>query len=228
MSQDKKIAVVIGATGNLGRAIVLELEKCGFWVDPLWLGEGRPDVTLHDAFKSLPPKIDAAIYLAGINAIFPAEDLEEVVWDKVFDINLKGAFRFAKAAYPSLTKVECSSFITISSIMVTHPYPGRLAYAASKAGLESMTRCLAVEWGKKGVSSHTLRLGHISGLMKSTVANPKILESVKSLTPSGNLIEPESVASYIGWLVNGGIKSVNGMVSDFEPGYTINRWPLNS
>ncbi|PIS11726.1 MAG: hypothetical protein COT73_02410, partial [Bdellovibrio sp. CG10_big_fil_rev_8_21_14_0_10_47_8] len=202
-------------------------EKEGFRVDPTWSSSARPDATKRESYKNLPAKIDAAIYLAGINAVSEAENITDEIWDKVFDVNLKGALYFAQAAFPALKAAKPSCFISISSIMVTHPYPNRIPYAASKAGLESLTRCLAVEWGKHGISSHTLRLGHISGLMKSTVTNPKLLDAVKKRIPAGELIQTDQVASYIAWLAKGGAKSVNGTVIDFDPAYTINRWPLD-
>jgi NAD(P)-dependent dehydrogenase (short-subunit alcohol dehydrogenase family) len=89
-----------------------------------------------------------------------------------------------------------------------------------------MIRGLAVEWGQYGIAAHALRLGHMSGLMKTTAANPKLLDAVKQRTPLRRLIMPEEVASYIVWLAQGGCYSVSGSVIDFDPAYTINRWPL--
>lgn len=226
MSKEKKVAVVVGATGNLGKAIAADLAEAGFELDPIWMTENRPDSTKAESYSNLPAKIHAAVYVAGINEVCAAESLTEEAWDRVFDINLKGAFLFAKAAFPAMRAAESSCMINISSIMTQHPYPNRIAYAASKAGLEAVTRCLAVEWGKYGISSSSIRLGHISGLMKSTKTNPKLLDAVKKNTPSGKLIEPKDVASYVTWLAKGGIHSVNGSVIDFEPAYTLNRWPL--
>ena len=110
--------------------------------------------------------------------------------------------------------------------MTTHPYPYRSAYASSKSGLEGLTRALAVEWGRYKISTHCIRLGHLSGLMKTTPSNPQLLEAVRLLTPSKKLIDPIDVAKYILWLAEDGSKSVSGSVIDFDPAYTINRWPL--
>lgn len=222
----KKTAVVVGATGNLGQAICTALEAKGFHIDEVWRSENRPDCTKAESYNRLPAKIDAAIYVAGINRVTKAEELTEDTWDEVFNINLRGAFLFASKAFPAMKAAGKSCFVTISSIMVTHPYPGRLPYAASKAGLEAMTRSLAVEWGPHGIATHSLRLGHVTGLMKSTVANPKMLDAVREKVPGGKLIPPEDVASYITWLAEGGAHSMNGAVAEFDPAYAINRWPL--
>lgn len=223
-----KTAVIVGATSNIGQAICQEFQHAGFELDSQWLDANRPDVRLADSYKHLPDKIDVAIYLAGVNHIAKAEELAEADWDRVLEVNLKGAFLFAKAAFPALKAAGASSFIVISSIMVTHPYPGRIAYAAAKAGLEAMTRTLAVEWGEHGIATHALRLGHTEGLMKSTVAKPGLLDAVKEHSPLGKLISPQDIASYLLWLAQGGCHATSGSIIDFNPGYTINRWPLNN
>lgn len=221
-----KIAVVVGGTGLIGKAVCAALTEAGYTLDPVWLQADHPDATRAESYSSLPGKIDAAIYLAGINKVGKMESLSEADWDSVVDVNLKGAFLFFKAAFPALKASGRSCAIAISSIMATHPYPGRAPYATAKAGLEGLVRALAVEWGEYGIATHALRLGHMKGLMRTTVANPKLLESVAQHSPLGQLISPEEVASYILWLAQGGCHSVSGSVIDFDPAYTINRWPL--
>ena len=101
-----------------------------------------------------------------------------------------------------------------------------MAYAATKSALEGLTRELAVEWGEHGISTHCLRLGHLSKLMKTTEFNPKMFPIIQKRIPSGRLIEPEDVASYILWLAEGGAKAVSGTVIDFDPAYIINIKPI--
>lgn len=221
-----KNAVIVGATGNLGQAVSKVFQEAGYNLDQQWLFSNRPDVTLAESYDSLPDKIDAAIYIAGVNPVSLAENLSEENWDLAHNVNLKGAYLFAKSAFPALKKSGRSSFIVISSIMVTHPYKERLAYATAKAGLEAMARVLAVEWGEYGISTQAIRLGHLAGLMKSTQTAPKLLTAVKQHMPQGKLIEPSEVAKYILWLADGGCASVTGNVTDFDPAYTINRWPV--
>lgn len=223
----QKIAVVIGATGSLGSSVCQALENQGYLIDETWTSKDRPDARFEASYSNLPKRIDAAIYLAGINHISNAENLSEEDWDKVIDINLKGAFLFFKAAFPGMKAAGRSTAIAISSIMASHPYPGRLAYSASKAGLEGLVRALAIEWGMHGIATHALRLGHLSGLMKSTPTNPKLLDAVRALTPGRNLISPDDVGNYIMWAINGGAHNITGSTIDFDPGYTLNRWPIN-
>lgn len=226
LSSAKKIAVVIGTTGNIGKALVKALIAEGYDIDQTWLGENRPDVRDPLSYAHLPPKIDLAVYLAGITHNDAAEELTEEKWDEIIDINLKGAFLFARAAFPALKAAQSSAFVAMSSINATHPYPRRIAYSASKAGIEGLVRELAVEWGKHGIATHAIRLGHLSGVMKSSVMNTAVLDAVKAKIPSGKLIPPEAVADYIVWLGKGNAQYVSGGVIDFDPAYTINRYPL--
>lgn len=223
---NKKIAVVVGATGNIGKAVVQALSKEGYEIDPMWLRADHPDVRKPSAYEHLPSKIDLAVYLAGITHNDATEELSEEKWDEIIDINLKGAFLFAKAAFPAMKAAGQSAFIAMSSINATHPYPRRIAYSASKAGIEGLVRELAVEWGKYNIATHAIRLGHLSGVMKSSVMNAAVLDAVKAKIPSGKLIPPEAVADYIIWLGKGGAQYISGSVIDFDPAYMINRFPL--
>lgn len=225
-SNTKKVAVVVGATGNIGKALVQLLSQEGYDIDPVWLGADHPDVRNPSSYAHLPPKIDLAVYLAGITHNDAAEELSEEKWDEILDINLKGAFLFAQAAFPAMKAAGLSVFVAMSSINATHPYPRRVAYSASKAGVEGMVRELAVEWGKHGIATHGIRLGHLSGIMRSSVINTAVLDAVKAKIPSGKLIPPEAVANYIVWLGEGNAQYVSGSIIDFDPAYMINRFPL--
>lgn len=225
-STTKKTAVVVGATGNIGKAVVHALSNEGYEIDPVWLGADHPDVRRSSSYEKLPSKIDLAVYLAGITHNDAAEELSEEKWDEIIDINLKGAFLFAKAAFPAMKTAGQAAFVAMSSINATHPYSRRIAYSASKAGIEGLIRELAVEWGKHGIATHAIRLGHLSGVMRSSVMNAAVLAAVKAHIPSGKLIPPEAVADYIVWLGKGNAQYVSGSVIDFDPAYMINRFPL--
>jgi len=226
IGRKQKNAVVIGANGNLGKVLCKLLKENGYRVDPIWLKDDHPDASKAASYKNLPETIDLAVYLPGLNAIRNTEELNEKDWDAVFNVNLKGAFLFAKAAFSAMKKNGGATFVAISSIMVTHPYSHTLAYTASKAGLEGLTRELAVEWGQYGISANCIRLGHLTDPMRTTPRNDHLLTAVRVKTPSHRLIQHTDVASYILWLAEGGSKAISGSIIDFDPAYTINRWPL--
>jgi len=222
-----KTAVVVGAGGNIGTALQQHLSMSGYLLDKKWLTSHRPDVRELSAFDSFPDVVDLAVYVAGINNVKPVSELTVDEWNEVLDVNLGAAFRFAKHLEPALRRSEAPHLVFLSSIMVTHPYPNRSAYAASKGGLEAFSRSLAVEWGEF-CTTYALRLGHVSGLMKSTRANPNLLEEVRERTPSGMLLDPKLVASFIVSAHSSGHRQLNAAIIDMDHGYTVNRWPLSA
>jgi len=223
---ERKTAVIVGANGHLGKATCDALEAVGYEIDPVWRSSERPDAALASSYRSLPPKIHFAAYLAGVNVVEDTQNLSEDDWARVLATNLTGAFLFAKAAFPAMAAAGRSVFVGVSSINVMHPYPRRIAYVASKAGLEGMIRELAVEWGPQGIATHCIRLGHLEQFMRTTKPNPAFLEAVKAHTPSKELIPADAVGSYMAWLATGGARYISGSVLDFDPAYVINRIPL--
>lgn len=209
-------AVVIGGNGNIGTAVSRHLESLNY---ECFIPPG--DATEPGYYDNVPADIDAAIYLPGISILAPITELTNDNWETVIRVNLTGAFLLAKHVFHGLQERE-GCFITISSILSQHPYPNRVAYAAAKCGLEGLTRGLAVE----GLFTHCIRLGHLATFTSSWPKNRKVLEAVQERTPSKRLVTAEEVASYIGWLTEGGCKAVSGSVIDFDPAFCINRWPL--
>jgi len=204
-----KNALVVGVTGNIGTALCPILEKKGFRV---FSGIGVPD-TIH-----------SIIYLAGINHVGPIEETSDKILDDIVRINLTGPVIIARDLSQRLT--NGSSFIVISSIMATHPYPHRSLYAMTKAGLEGLTRALAVEWGERGISTYCIRLGHLDKFMRSSEPNPDLLRAVRNSTPSKRLVKSEEIASLIADLSDNVCPAMSGSVIDFDYGYTLNRYPL--
>jgi len=221
----KKTAVIIGATGNLGSAIVAALEKVGYDLDPVWKSEGHPDATLASSYAQLPARIDLAVYAAGINLVKPAQEISDEEWDQVLRVNVTGAFYFARAAFEGL-KAAKGTLVMISSMNAQTPYPNRAAYTTSKAALEGLTKQLAIEWGEHGISTHAIRLGPLNKLMKTTKANPLMLEATKKRLPQHELIPPEAVGDYIAALGTGIAPWVTGAVIDFDAGFALNAYPL--
>jgi NAD(P)-dependent dehydrogenase (short-subunit alcohol dehydrogenase family) len=166
-----------------------------------------------------------AVYVAGINLVKPVHQVTDEEFDQVMNVNLRGAFLFARAAFQGL-KTTKGTFVTISSMNSHFPYPNRAAYCTSKAALEGLTKALAVEWAEHGISTHAIRLGPLNKLMKTTKANPLILEAVKNRLPQHELIPPEAVAHYIVMLGSGVARWMTGAVIDFDAGFTLNVYPL--
>ncbi len=217
-------AVIVGGTGGLGSAVVGSLRN-DYVFDKKWLSDERPDVMDESAYDHINDSVDLAIYFAGTNITKPIEEISSEELDKIFSVNILGAFNFVKNLKNKMLDSYNPTFIFASSIMVNHPYPNRTAYASTKAAIEGLSNALSIELGVEGISSVCLRLGHLNSLMKSTVTNPQLLESVKSKAPQGNLMDSESIGEII-LNIHNFSNMFNGSVIDLDGGYTKNIWPI--
>src|SRR5207245_11315475 len=86
-------------------------------------------------------------------------DLDEAVWDKILEVNLKGPFLLSQRVAPLMVAARRGSIINVSSVGGLNPFPGLGAYAVSKAGLNCLTKVLARELGPAGVRVNTLAPG---------------------------------------------------------------------
>lgn len=118
--------------------------------------------------------LDAVISNAGIAIAGRLTDADEEAWDRVFDVNVRGAWLLARAAHPHLT-ASGGSFTAVASMSGVEPYPGTGAYSASKAALIMMVRTLALEWAESGVRANCVS----PGLFLSSMTEPIYADAAK-------------------------------------------------
>ena len=97
-------------------------------------------------------RLDILVNNAGIGPLAPAEEYPTEEWDRTLGINLRAAFLFARAAGRPMIAQKSGRIINMASMAASIGIAGHVAYCASKAGLLGMTRCMALEWGPKGLT----------------------------------------------------------------------------
>jgi glucose 1-dehydrogenase len=112
--------------------------------------------------------LDALISNAGIAVAGRLTVADEADWDRVFDVNVKGAWLLARAAYPHLVESR-GNFLAVASMSGVEPYPGTGAYSASKAALIMMVRTLALEWAEAGVRANAISPGLFLSAMTAPI-----------------------------------------------------------
>jgi len=173
-------------------------------------------------------RLDILVNAAGINYRRPLETFTEDDWDKLMAINLKGAFFAAQEAVSFMRRQGSGRIINVGSIAFDIVVPNVALYAISKGGMRGMTRALAVDLAKDGITVNAIAPGRFWTQMTDAVfSKPDLYESAVSVIPMGRPGIPSDLAgativlasdagSYItgqtifvdgGWTVNGGVKA---------------------
>ncbi len=165
-------------------------------------------------------KIDVLINNGGIVQDALISKMTEEQWDRVININLKGAFNCIQAVVESMAGQGSGVIINTSSVVGLYGNIGQANYSAAKAGLIGLTKTLAKELGKKGIRINAVAPGFIMTPMTSNVPE-KILEVMKEKTPLRRLGKAEDVAHAYLYLASDEANFVNGAVLSVDGGLVI-------
>ena len=234
---DGKLAIVTGAARGIGQAIALKLASEGADialcdVEKEWLSETASQVaakgrrvecyavdvvnaaavqTAVDQIAEKFGKIDILINNAGITRDTLLVRMSEEDWDKVLQVNLKGAFLFTKAVARPMMKQRSGAMVNVASIIGLIGNAGQCNYAASKAGLIALTKSVAKELGARNVRANAVAPGFIKTKMTEKLTEEvqkKMLEAI----PLGRFGLPEDVANVVLFLASDSASYVTGQV----------------
>jgi glucose 1-dehydrogenase len=145
--------------------------------------------------------LDAVVSNAGITSPAPLAELELEAWDKVMNINLRGGWLLAKAAYPHLKESQ-GGMVLIASMSGMNPHRGMGSYSATKAGTIILGQQLAQEWAVDGIRVNIVSPGMIrTPLTESTYRDNTIADARTSLVPIGRIGRPEDIANVISFFL---------------------------
>ncbi len=151
---------------------------------------------------------------AGINYSALARKTEMSRWEQLINVNLIGTFRVIRALLPFMHQRKFGRIINFSSVVAQKGVPGTSAYAASKAALWGVTKCLAVEMGNENITINTLNLGYFDVGMIAEVPD-RLKEKILNEIPNHQLGDPENIYQMVKLLIkadyiNGAAINVNG------------------
>ncbi|HEV8403358.1 MAG TPA: SDR family oxidoreductase [Candidatus Limnocylindrales bacterium] len=176
------------------------------------------------AVEGLTDRLDALVNNAGVGSARRSADLSEADWSRVMDINAGGMYRMSRASYPLLKTAGRSSITSITSINAHMGVPGRLAYSASKAAMEAMTRVLAVEWAPAGIRVNAVAPGYTDTEMGREIAANGIadVEARAARALVGRYAEPAEIGRIVAWLAGADASYISGQVIVADAGLLIN------
>jgi NAD(P)-dependent dehydrogenase (short-subunit alcohol dehydrogenase family) len=164
-----------------------------------------PDAIVAEAIRTF-GGLTTLVNAAGIIATGTVDSTPDTAWDAMLDINLRAPFRLMRAATPHLV-VSRGSVVNVSSVTGLRAFPGVLAYCVSKAGVDQLTRCAALELAAQGVRVNAVNPGVVvtnlhrrSGIDEANYA--AFLERSKQTHPLGRAGEPGEIAELIVFLAS--------------------------
>ncbi|MGH7257547.1 MAG: SDR family NAD(P)-dependent oxidoreductase [Nitrospiraceae bacterium] len=151
-------------------------------------------------------------------------ELDDGTWLNVLDINLTGLFRMSRAAIPEIIKGGGGAIVNISTIASVVGLPALPAYAASKGGVDALTRAMAVDYAKDNIRCNVVNPGLIDTPMAAPLmANPQQLNPILSQYAIRRPGKPEEVAKMVLYLASDDAAWVTGSTFMIDGGMTINK-----
>lgn len=244
-------AVVTGGAKGIGLAISAELARRGHAIvvtgrDELALTSAARDISaeitgarvtavavdvtssdsVRRAFAAAQEFAPVSVLVnnAGVIARGPAQELGDEEWSRVIETDLSGVFRCARAAFPQFQKQGHGVIVNVASIAALVGISGRVAYTASKAGVEGLTRTLALEWAVFGIRVNTVAPGWTrTAMVEAGIASGKLDgNALAARIPLGRLARPEEIADAVAYLASPQASYITGQTLVVDGGITIN------
>jgi NAD(P)-dependent dehydrogenase (short-subunit alcohol dehydrogenase family) len=177
----------------------------------------RNAVEVKEWLLNIKPTDEKLVLLncAGINynAVGHKADYEH--WCNVINVNLSGTFNVISQVLPLMRDRNYGRIINLSSVVAQMGIPGTSAYSASKSGMWGMTRALAVENAKKGITINSINLGYFNiGMISEVPEEYQVV--IKSKIPTGRFGNPEEIWNTVQYIINNSY--LNGTSIDINGG----------
>ena len=253
MPLNQSHAVVTGAGSGIGAAIVLALAGAGVRVSLMGRRLGVLEATakqsaqssethpiscdvvdeqsVQQAFKAAVAQlgpIDILVNCAGIAPTKAFHKLDSQEWNEVIAINLNGVFHCTKQVIDSMREKKCGRVINIASTASLKGYPYVSAYCAAKHGVLGLTRSLALETARHGITVNAICPGYTdTDIIRTSIANivkktgrseAEARREFTKANPQGRLIDPQEVGAMVLWLCADSSASITGQALSLSGG----------
>jgi len=246
-SLKNKVALVTGASRGIGKSIAKIYAKAGAHVccisrnkdtlndvvESIVSNGGSASINAFDVSKSIEFQdnindiikeygtIDILVNNAGITIDKLIMRMNDDDWNKVLEVNLKGAFNGIKSVTRSMMKARSGRIINISSVVGLTGNPGQANYAASKAGLIGLSKASAKELASRGITVNCIAPGYINTDMTSNITDEN-KENLHSQIPLGRIGNPDEIATAALFLASDEAGYITGQTITVDGGMVMN------
>lgn len=217
-----RVAFTYRSSGEEADALVEDLESRGVEALALQGDVAHLDVAQShvDAVVDAWGSVDVLVNNAGITRDNLMLRMKEEDWDAVIDINLKGVFNYAKAAYRQMMRQRGGVVINLSSVVGVTGNPGQTNYAASKAGIIGFSKSLAKELSSRGVRVNVVAPGYVDTEMTEALSDDA-REAMLGAVPLGRPASPEDIAQATLFLASPAASYITGHVLHVDGGLAM-------
>ncbi len=174
----------------------------------------------------LSPSWDILVNNAGVSKALPLLETTAEDWDELFRINVRAAFLLSKYIAPQMIQRKSGKIINVSSLGTFYGTPGLGAYAASKAGLNQLTKTMAVEWGGSNIQINavcpTVILTDMGKLIWDDPSRKEMREKIEKRIPLKRFAKPKEVSDLVVFLSGAGSDFMNGCIIPIDDGASLN------
>jgi acetoacetyl-CoA reductase len=237
MAMSKKVALITGGVGELGRAIGEQLLESGHLVAAMDLNAGSEiaikwsqslngtgdnlkiisgDVTDYDSCLNVVQQVEASlgtvdilVNCAGITRDGTLRNMSKQQWDDVLNANLDSVFHMSRHVVNGMLERGFGRIVNIASVNGVKGQYGQTNYSSAKAGMHGFTMALAQEVARKGVTVNSVSPGYMNTAMVSSVPED-VLNQIIGQIPVGRLGEPKEIAAMVGFLAGDNAGFITG------------------
>jgi len=244
MSLNGKVAIVTGASRGIGKQIALQLADAGAKVVVNYSSNEAKAVEVVQAIeqaggeaaairanvgrlnevealftKTLERfgRLDILVNNAGIMGVVPIAEVTEDMFDRHFEINVKGTYFACQQA--NLHMAQGGTIINFSTSIAGAMLPGYSIYAATKGAVEQITRQLAKEFGPKGITINTIAPGQVATDLFLNGKSEELIDSYRRMNAFGRLGEVEDIANAVELLVSDKARWITGQTIRVNGGF---------